>query len=104
MEGLDRTYAVGDVTDYPVKFGNLATGQADVAAASIAARAWGKAEPDPFEPRLSGILMTADGPVPLDSGGSQDDRPSPEHETWDPSRKIYGKFLSPFLAEIRDRA
>ncbi|MBK5232948.1 MAG: FAD-dependent oxidoreductase [Thermoleophilia bacterium] len=102
VEGLDRVYAIGDVTDFPVKFGSLATGQADVAAASIAAHAWGRPEPGPFQPRLSGILLTADGPVLLDSDASQEDRPSAEHESWDPSRKIYGRFLSPFLASIRD--
>lgn len=101
IEGLDRIYAAGDVTDYPVKFGSLATGQADVVAASIAAHAWGKPEPEPFQPRLSGILMTVDGPVALDSWGDETDRPSPDQETWDPSRKIYGRFLSPLLASMR---
>ena len=36
--GCDNMYAAGDVTGYPVKQGGLATQQADVAAAAIAAR------------------------------------------------------------------
>ena len=39
MHGLERVFAAGDITSFPVKQGGIATQQADVAAEAIAADA-----------------------------------------------------------------
>lgn len=54
VRGVDRVYAAGDVADFPVKQGGVATQEADVAAAAIVAAAGCEVEPPPFEPALHG--------------------------------------------------
>jgi sulfide:quinone oxidoreductase len=46
------------LTQFPLKQGGIATQQADVAAASIAAHAGADIEPHPFRPVLRGLLLT----------------------------------------------
>jgi sulfide:quinone oxidoreductase len=60
--GLERVYAVGDVTAFPVKQGALATQQADAAAEAIAATAGAAIDPQPFDPVLRGVLWTGRQP------------------------------------------
>src|ERR1044072_4353936 len=54
VRGMDRVFAAGDVVGFPVKQGGIATQEADVAAATIAAENGGGSEPPPFEPVLHG--------------------------------------------------
>jgi sulfide:quinone oxidoreductase len=68
VAGVERVFAVGDVSGFPVKQGALATQQADAAAEAIAAAAGCELEPAPFDPVL------------------------------EPEGKIVGRYLSPFLA------
>ncbi len=58
VPGCDRLYAIGDVTDLPVKQGGLATQQADTAAEAIAAAVGADVRPQSFDPILHGILWT----------------------------------------------
>jgi sulfide:quinone oxidoreductase len=60
--GLDRVYAIGDVTSFPVKQGGIATQQADAVAEAIAAAAGADVKPKPFDPILRGVLWTGAGP------------------------------------------
>lgn len=60
--GLERVYAIGDVTTFPVKQGALATQQADTVAEAIAAAAGAEIEPQPFDPVLRGVLWTGRQP------------------------------------------
>lgn len=92
IEGHEREYAAGDVTSFPVKFGGLATEQADVVAAAIAAEAWREPKPQPLSPVYRGSLVTPDGTIGLGPGT---DGSTPY--AWDPSGKIIGKHLTPFL-------
>jgi sulfide:quinone oxidoreductase len=92
IEGHTREYAAGDVTSFPVKFGGLATEQADVAAQAIAASAWGAPAPKPFEPVYHGTLVTPDGLIGLGRGAED----SSAYE-WDPAEKVQGKYLTRFL-------
>jgi len=87
-----REYAAGDVTSFPVKFGGLATEQADVVAAAIGAAAWDAPAPEPFRPVYRGTLTTADGMVDLGPGAG-----SSEPYAWDPAEKVQGRYLTPFL-------
>jgi sulfide:quinone oxidoreductase len=92
IEGLEREYAAGDVTSFPVKFGGLAAEQADVVAAAIAADAWREPKPEPFRPVYRGSLVTPDGTIGLGPGSD-----GSTSYGWDPSGKIVGRYLTPFL-------
>jgi sulfide:quinone oxidoreductase len=48
--GLERVFAVGDVTAFPIKQAGIATQQADAAAEGIAADVGAGVEPRPFDP------------------------------------------------------
>lgn len=56
--GLNRVYAVGDASAFPIKQGGVATQQADTAAEAIAAAAGAPLDPRPFDPVLHGVLWT----------------------------------------------
>jgi sulfide:quinone oxidoreductase len=98
--GLERVYAAGDVTWFPIKQGGLATQQADCAARSIAALAGADVQPEAFRPVLRGALLTSWGPrylraeVERPDGTSQGARST----LWWPPAKIAGRFLAPYLA------
>jgi sulfide:quinone oxidoreductase len=109
VTGMDRVFAIGDVINFPVKQGGLATQQADTAAAAIAAELGSEAEADPFEPVLRGVLWTSDEPLylygPL-TGGQGEISTLTEQAPWPPdgASKIVGRRLTPFLAEVPDNA
>ena len=50
VAGIERVWAAGDATAFPVKAGGFASEQADVVAADIAALAGADVEPRPFDP------------------------------------------------------
>jgi sulfide:quinone oxidoreductase len=97
IAGLADVYAAGDVTDFPVKQGLIATQQADAVAEAIAEDAGARIEPQPFRPQLRGLLLTGEGERYLapDAEGGLD----PEPEWWPPV-KIPGRFLGPYLAGL----
>lgn len=90
-------YAAGDMTQFPLKQGGIATQQADAAAAAIAARSGGPIEPTPFRPILRGLLLTGMASRYLRAEAGT--RPSVDVEPlWWPPAKIVGRYLTPFLA------
>jgi len=102
--GLERVYAIGDVTTFPVKQGALATQQADTVAEAIAAAAGAAVEPKPFDPVLRGVLFTGDQPRYLygrPTGGhgetsSFSERPDgPLREG-----RLTARYLSPFVDHL----
>jgi sulfide:quinone oxidoreductase len=92
IHGHEREFAAGDVTSLPVKFGGIATEQADVVAAAIAAEAIRSPAPKPFKPEYRGTLVTSEGLIDLGPGAE-----SSSPYAWDPAEKIHGKHLMPFL-------
>lgn len=101
VRGLPRVYAAGDVTDFPLKQGGLATQQADAAAEAIAADLGEAIDPRPFRPVLRGLLLTGRAPRYLRAevlrGGSTRSSAG-EEAIWWPPAKIAGRRLGPFLA------
>lgn len=104
VAGIDRVYAAGDATDFPVKFGSIAAQQGDAAAASIAALAGAPTEPIPFDGVVHGVLVAGraqrlyftariEGEVARESRTS--DRP-----TSPPEAKIAARYLGPYLDEL----
>ena len=87
VRGVDRVYAAGDATDFPVKHGGIAAQQADTAAEAIAALAGRPVVPAPLHPVIGGILLTGGAPLHLAAPSS-------------PSHKIQARYLAPYLDEL----
>lgn len=103
---LERVFAAGDVTDFPVKHGGIAAQQADTAAESIAALAGAPVNPSAFNPVIHGVLIGGEKPLYLSAhitGGHGSSSEVSETPTWSPATKIAAKYLAPYL-ESRDRA
>jgi sulfide:quinone oxidoreductase len=103
--GIERVYAAGDATDFPVKYGGIAAQQADAAAASIAALAGTPIEPTPFDGVVHGFLMSGRKhgrlyfTARIEGGLARDSRTS-ETPTWSPEAKIAARHLGPYLDEL----
>jgi sulfide:quinone oxidoreductase len=95
VAGLDRVWAAGDVTWFPIKQGGLAAQQAEVAAKAIAAAAGARVPAASFRPQLRAALVT--GAVPLLLERADLDAGS----TWWPPAKAAGHYLGPYLASKR---
>jgi sulfide:quinone oxidoreductase len=103
---LDRVWAAGDATDFPVKLGGIAAQQADTAAEAIAALAGARVEPKPFRPEIHAVLLGGDKPLYMSAhltGGHGSSSEIGETPTWSPPSKIAAKYLAPYL-ESRDQS
>lgn len=102
---VERIYAAGDATDFPIKHGGIGSQQADVAAQSIAALAGVSVTPERFNPVIHGMLLTNEKPRYLTAhitGGQGFSSEITDTPTWSPPSKIAAKYLAPYLEE-RDR-
>lgn len=107
IRGLRDVFAVGDVTNFPVKQGGIATQQADAAAEVIAAQVGSQVEPQPFEPVLRAVLLTGEEPKYLYGklgGGHGETSTFSDDPPWRDEGKIVGKYLAPFLASTSQAA
>ncbi|MFI5027613.1 MAG: NAD(P)/FAD-dependent oxidoreductase [Solirubrobacterales bacterium] len=107
--GLERVYAAGDITTFPVKQGGIAGQQADVVAGAIAAELGCDLDAEPFDPILRGVLWTSTGTRYLygrPTGGHGEVSTLTEEPPWPvQSGKIVSRYLSDFLAGVdRDAA
>ncbi len=91
-------YAAGDLTQFPLKQGGIASQQADAAAAAIAAQAGAAVEPEPFRPVLRGLLLTGMVPRYLRAEAGTARSTVDTEPLWWPPAKIVGRYLAPFLA------
>ena len=100
VRGLDDVWAAGDGLAFPLKFGGLATAQADAAAEAIAALAGADITPGPFRPVLRGRLLTGHGERYMQhmARGEAGDVVA-DHALWWPPAKISGRRLAPYLAQ-----
>jgi sulfide:quinone oxidoreductase len=97
--GMERVFAAGDATWFPIKQGGLAAQQADAAATAIGALAGSGVDPQPFRPILRGAVLTGEGPVYMraDPVGGHDSAAARSILWWPPA-KIAGRLLAPYLA------
>jgi sulfide:quinone oxidoreductase len=105
VQGVERVYAAGDATDFPIKHGGVGSQQADIAAQSIAALAGASVTPQRFNPTIRGMLLTGGKPRYLTAhitGGHGFSSEITDTPTWSPPNKIATKYLAPYLQE-RDR-
>jgi len=106
VNGLRRTYAAGDATDYPVKFGGIAAQQADIAAQSIAALAGVPVEPELFRPKLDAELLTGGAPLRLSAqlvGVTATHSEVTQAVRDSPHTKIAARYLAPYLHGLDQR-
>jgi sulfide:quinone oxidoreductase len=108
VDGLDDVYAAGDMTTFPVKQGGLAAQQADAIAADITRRLGAHVPADPPAPVLRARLIGGARPVALHAaldadGRALDARLDTESDPLighaPPQAKVFGRFLTPYLAE-----
>ncbi len=101
VPGVQRLFAAGDVTSYPVKQGGIAAQQAQAAAEAIAALVDTDIAPHPFRPVLRGLLLTGAAPRYLRNapGSVKDLAWASETPLWWPPTKIVGRHLPRFLAD-----
>jgi sulfide:quinone oxidoreductase len=100
-------YAAGDATEFAVKYGGIASQQADIAAQAIAALAGAAITPEQFNPVIHGMLLTDGKPLYLTAqitGGQGFSSEIGDAPTWSPASKIAAKYLAPCLAEYDRRA
>jgi sulfide:quinone oxidoreductase len=98
-------YAAGDVTQFAIKHGALASQQADAAAESIAALAGAPVTPKPFHPVVRGVLLTGEEPLYFTAdvtGGHGFSSDVSERPMWSPAAKVPATYLAPVL-EAYDR-
>jgi sulfide:quinone oxidoreductase len=96
-DGAPGVYVVGDAAAHAVKQGGLATQQADVAAAAIAAALGAPVDAPPFEAVLRGVLLTGVTFAYLREGGEPGERVTYATSLSAPL-KIAARYLSAYLA------
>jgi sulfide:quinone oxidoreductase len=105
VTGVERVYAAGDATDFPVKFGGIAAQQAAAAATSIASMAGAPTEPRPFDGTVHGVLLSGGKLGSLyftsriEGGIARDSRISP-NPTWSSEAKIAARYMGSYLDEL----
>jgi sulfide:quinone oxidoreductase len=107
-------FAAGDVTSFPIKQGGIATQQADLVAHQVAARAGARVDALPSAERvLRTRLLGADGPLYLRATVDGEGRPLPARDgapevsrdpEWWPPAKLFGRYLTPWMAAAEARA
>jgi sulfide:quinone oxidoreductase len=102
VRAIERVWAVGDMTNWPLKQGGLAAQQADVAAADIAAQVVGAdVRVRPYHPRLQGELLTGEDPVFLErKPGAPATSEASSAFLWWPAHKVAGRHLSAYLESL----
>ncbi len=101
VAGAAEVYAVGDITNHPIKQGGVAAQQADVVAQLLARQAGAPLpDPAPHRPALRGLLLTAGRPrylVAEPAGGRGETAEVSDEPLWWPGGKIAARHLGGYL-------
>ena len=100
VKGLERVFAAGDATSFPIKQGGLAAQQADAVAATIAALAGAPVEPRAPDLLLRAALLTGSAPRFMRARLSDENETSTAGRSvlWWPPGKIAARHLASYLA------
>ena len=102
-QGVERVFAAGDATTFPLKQGGLATQQADAIAELLAAEMGVLVEHGPAPPVLRAVLFAGRErrylQAELGERLQETSTASPE-PLWPESTKILGRYLSPYLERL----
>ena len=103
VAGVERIFAAGDLTDFPIKHGGIAAQQADAVADAIAALAGADIVPQPLVPILRGVLWCGDRSLHMQArvtgthGSASTFLTEPESK---PVEKIDARYLAPYLESL----
>lgn len=101
VEGTSNVYAVGDVTDFRVKQGGLASMQADAAICAIESALGDREAPEPFVREIEAILIAASRRVAMRARiGEETSQSIAIEQPTGAVQKIYSRLLSERLREI----
>lgn len=101
VEGTTNVYAVGDVTDFRVKQGGLASLQADAAICAIESELGDRQAPEPFVREIEAILIAASRRVAMRARiGEETSQSIAIEQPTGPVQKIYSRLLSERLRAI----
>jgi sulfide:quinone oxidoreductase len=100
VKGLERVFAAGDATSFPIKQGGLAAQQADICANAIAALTGAAVDRDAPDLLLRAALLTGSAPRFLRATLSDPEATSTagRNVLWWPPGKIAARHLAPYLA------
>ena len=99
VDGLERVWAAGDSTWFPIKQGGLAAQQAEIAAVGILRAAGAEIDVPPFRPVVRGALITGERPRFMRAELAEDsDAALTTSPLWWPPIKVAGPRLGPYLA------
>jgi sulfide:quinone oxidoreductase len=104
VRNVPGVWAAGDGIAFPVKFGGLATQQADAAAQDIADLAGATNARRRFQPVLRGHLLTGQTGRWMRYAPADDEGQTATRALWAPPGKVDGRYLSPWLAARDDTA
>ena len=99
VTGVERVFAAGDATAFPIKQGGLATQQADVVAELLAAELGADVKPGEFRPVLRAVLFGGREQRYLQAELDRlvDSSTASVSPLWPESSKVVGRYLSPYL-------
>ena len=107
VAGVPGVYAIGDVTNQPIKQGGVAAQQADVLAQLLAWEAGAPVDqPEPHRPVLRGLLLTGEEPRYLEAdptGGHGNSETVSTEPLWWPGGKIAARRLGAYLVRAGHR-
>ena len=100
VKGLERVFAAGDATSFPIKQGGLAAQQADSVATAIASMAGAPVEARPPDLLLRAALLTGSAPRFIRSAVSDREATSTAGTSvlWWPPGKIAARHLGSYVA------
>lgn len=107
VTGVERVFAAGDATTFPVKQGGIATQQADVIAQLLAADLGAQVEPESFRPVLRAVLFGGRETLYLHAElGERLEQTSTASTVapWPAPNKLIGRHLSPYLERLDEDA
>ncbi len=103
VRGVERVFAAGDLTSFPIKHGGLAAQQAQAAAEAIAVLAGAQIDAQPLRPTIQGLLIGGPRPLYLRArltDGVATDSEASEEPLWSDARKLAAPRLAPYLDAI----
>jgi sulfide:quinone oxidoreductase len=99
--GTENVYAVGDVTNFRIKQGGLASDEADAAIESIEAALGTRESATPFAGEIQAIVLIADRRLHLKAKIGETSSESLEADALDgPAQKIHSRLLTERLRDI----
>ncbi len=107
VRGVERVFAAGDGTTFPIKQGGVAAQQADAAALTIARDAGAEVDAPAFDPVLRAKVLTGARAEylreALGPNGGEETSEASQHALWWPPTKVAAPYLTTYLEGLGRR-